>query len=192
VWKRVQTEIAAPAPPGPGGGLAKPITIAVAAFVAGGLTGAVLYARYAPHPPTRIVRVPIVVREPAPAPIATEAEHETPTIPPAPLHPIVRHYRAPDAGPSEPSDLARERAIIEVARTAIARGHIASAQEAIERHSREFPQGDLVEEREGLRVIALVRAGQREDAERSAARFRQRYPRSFLLPAVESALREPD
>jgi hypothetical protein len=110
--------------------------------------------------------------------------------------PIPVAASAPSAGSSakalapSTTNLARERAIIEVARTAVARGRTSAALDAIERHAREFPKGQLVEEREGLRVIALARSGQSEDARKKAAAFRKRYPSSVLLPATEAAASE--
>ena len=86
------------------------------------------------------------------------------------------------------SRLAAERAIIDVIRTAIARGHTNSALDAIARHARDFPRGRLSEERDGLRVIALARAGRRTEAVAAAERFRRAHPRSVLRPAIDAAL----
>jgi len=45
---------------------------------------------------------------------------------------------------------------------------------------REFPHGPLHEEREGLRVLALWRLGQRRQAQQQAQQFLTRYPQSAL------------
>lgn len=87
------------------------------------------------------------------------------------------------------ADLARERALIEVARTALSRRQSAAALAALARHSREFPVGQLREERESLWVQALVVADDYPRARARAERFRHQFPRSIFAPAVEQALR---
>jgi outer membrane protein assembly factor BamD (BamD/ComL family) len=61
---------------------------------------------------------------------------------------------------------------------------------ALDEHERTFPRGRLVEERQALRVQALVKAGRFDDARRSARRFHDAFPGSFLAPAVDAALLE--
>jgi hypothetical protein len=51
-------------------------------------------------------------------------------------------------------------------------------------HARRFKNGRLAEEREALRVKALVGLGRTHDARRAAAAFEARFPNSVLLPAV--------
>jgi hypothetical protein len=97
------------------------------------------------------------------------------------------------AGPAGPAvgrdvDLAAERALLEVARTALARGDSASALAALDQHAGRFPRGRLIEERESLAVQALAASGRRDEAQRRAEQFRRRSPDSMLLPAVEEAL----
>jgi hypothetical protein len=84
--------------------------------------------------------------------------------------------------------LAAERSLLEIARVALVRGQAAGALAALERHARQFPNGALVEEREGLLVQALVDARQYDRARERAARFNQRYPRSLFAPVVDQAL----
>jgi outer membrane protein assembly factor BamD (BamD/ComL family) len=94
------------------------------------------------------------------------------------------------APPVEPGDdgLASERSLLEIARSAIGRGQVEGALEALGRHARKFPNGLLVEEREGLTVQALVVARQFDEARARGARFKERYPRSLFSPLVEQAL----
>jgi hypothetical protein len=47
----------------------------------------------------------------------------------------------------------------------------------------------LTEEREALAVKALLLAGRDDEARQRAARFRERYPQSLFLPALEAKLR---
>ena len=70
------------------------------------------------------------------------------------------------------------------ARAAVARGDFEGALSATVEHARRFKNGRLVEEREALRVKALVGLGRGEEARHAASAFRARFPRSVLLPAV--------
>lgn len=122
-----------------------------------------------------------------PTPIE-EAVGEPPSAPPGAS---TTEPAGPPAAPSPPSPadaLAAERALIDVARTAVARHHPDVALDAIQRHERDFPHGQLTEEREGLRVIALARAGERDEARARAEQFRARWPRSVLLRAIDAVL----
>lgn len=74
-----------------------------------------------------------------------------------------------------------ELALLEPARTSIARGEFGEALTAIAKHRREFPNGELAQEREALRVRALWGVGQKAAASAAAKAFRKRYPRSVLL-----------
>ena len=215
-WQRLESALALPAlPANPGDapiaqaatvgkasatlGLGKLLGVGAVTFVLGGVSGAAVYHAVAPPP------APVVIEVPVPAPALPEPSVRSPDASPSPdaalpqdAQPEPRELEKPRPRPSQPveepttaSELARERAIIDVVRAAIARGHADSALEAVARHAREFPEGRLREEREGLRVLALVRAGHREQAEAAMVRFKQRYPGSLLSPAIESALQEP-
>ncbi len=101
---------------------------------------------------------------------------------------------APNAAPSAPVtsaltdvDLAAEHALIDRARSAVARGDATAALEAINTHVVRFAHGRLVEEREALAVQALTRAGRRADAKSRADAFRKSYPESIFGPAVDLA-----
>lgn len=76
---------------------------------------------------------------------------------------------------------ATELALLEPARSSIGHGNYGAALAAIDQHRREFPNGQLSEEREALRVRALWGLGQRPAALAAAKVFRRRYPRSGLL-----------
>jgi hypothetical protein len=192
-------------------GAAKLASAGVALFVAGGVVGAaVQHSFIEPHvrrsDPVE-QRAQAVTREApaADAPPALDlsaagprviAPDPAPAAPPTPVEP--RRSRPAPAAVAEPLDgdgvserssqLAREQAIIDAARAGLARGHGDDALAALARHEREFPAGSLVEEREGLRVLALARSGRASEAAEGAARFRAQYPRSMLLPAISAAL----
>ncbi|MFZ5442315.1 MAG: outer membrane protein assembly factor BamD [Myxococcota bacterium] len=139
--------------------------------------------------------VPVVVAAPAkePEPVRLEVPREAPA--PAPEAPRVVSA-APTRRPPEPpptplpagsdAQLARERALIDRARTALQRGLAEEALKTLEAAEREFPQGALTEERTALLVHALVETGQPARARALAATFFERFPDSLLRTAVES------
>jgi hypothetical protein len=86
-------------------------------------------------------------------------------------------------------DYAIERKILQPARAALAAGDVSSALAAIGEHARRFPAGQLAEEREALRVEALLNAHRTDEARAAAADFREQFPRSVLLSFVSAALR---
>jgi len=78
-----------------------------------------------------------------------------------------------------------ELRVLEPARSAMARGELATALAAIAEHKRRFPAGKLAEEREALRIKALLGLGHEDMARAAAAEFRNTFPTSVLLPRVE-------
>jgi hypothetical protein len=117
----------------------------------------------------------------APRPPSSRAIAAPPSAP--------RHAARPTQDDDErDTALAHERALLETARTALAR-HQREVLDLLDRHAREFPRGRLAEERESLWVQALVQAGRADEARARGARFVQRWPRSLLLPVVDAALR---
>jgi hypothetical protein len=85
--------------------------------------------------------------------------------------------------------LAGERALLDVARTALANGDSASALAAVARHERTYPSGLLVEEREAIAIKALVASGRYDEARARGSRFAKRFPSGLMRPAVDGALR---
>ncbi|MGE5784853.1 MAG: hypothetical protein ACM3ZE_09680, partial [Myxococcales bacterium] len=83
---------------------------------------------------------------------------------------------------------AAELQVLQPARQAVARGEHSSALGIIAEHQRLFPHGVLTEEREALRVKALVGLGRATEAERAGAAFRKRFPRSALVGRIDSLL----
>jgi outer membrane protein assembly factor BamD (BamD/ComL family) len=74
------------------------------------------------------------------------------------------------------------------ARQADSRRDYAEVLSVLSEHERNFPGGRLSEEREVLRVKALVGLGRTEQARRTAARFRRQFPKSVLLHKVDEML----
>jgi hypothetical protein len=102
--------------------------------------------------------------------------------------------RRPAAHANDDRDpaLARERALIEQARMAIARGSAADALAALDSHAREFPSGRMTEEREALAVHALAAAGRTDEARTRAQSFRRRWPSSVFMRLVDRASAPPN
>jgi hypothetical protein len=74
-----------------------------------------------------------------------------------------------------------ELGLLAPARMSSARGDYEAAMRSLAKHQREFPNGQLAEEREALRIRALWGLGRKPAAEAAADAFRTRYPRSGLL-----------
>ena len=135
-------------------------------------------------PPPLVTRAPLVTTrvESAPPPprVAPEPAAVATAAPPVP-----QTAPAPTVGPRVRSigvnQYAIELGLLEPARSHIARGDYNAALVAIAKHHKEYPNGQLAEEREALRVRALWSLGRGEGAEAAAAAFRKRYPRSALL-----------
>jgi len=89
------------------------------------------------------------------------------------------------------SDLARERALLELARANAARGEPALVLEQTEQYRAQFARGKLAEEREALAIRALLSLGRAGEARTRAAAFQLSYPNSLLAPAIDSALSIP-
>lgn len=168
-------------------------------FVTGAATGAGGYhlAERARRPPPE----PVPVAAPAPrpeVPVAPDVLEPTPPAAPPPVpsaSSVPVRPRAPGAAeatratPDSPDDpLAAERSLVEMARAALSRGQAERALAALRRHARQFPSGELTEEREGLLVQALVGAQKYDQALEKADQFKKRYPRSLFTPVVDQAI----
>jgi hypothetical protein len=161
-------------------------------FAAGGAI-AVVATRRAPDPPRNagIEIAPPAMSAATAVPSAAAASSE---IPPATA--IVPTASAtPSARPPAPSAKARassdgsleaERAVLDVARTALGRADGANALHATEEHARRFPRGSLAEEREAMSIQALRLLHRDDEAEARLGRFRARFPTSLIRPALEA------
>ena len=182
--------------------LAKPLALATATFALGSVLGAAVdHAAIQPEPQrTKIVYVDRIVpmpktsaRAPAPDESVAMAPSSTPKI-------AARATPAPSGAPSiaasngvpsggHDAQLAGERALIEIARTALGKNDTAAALDALGKHDAKYPHGQLTEEREALAVQALAGAGRMDEARTRGARFKRDFPGSMLTPVVDSALR---
>ena len=171
-----------------GAALGKLIAVGLASFVAGGAVGAGVTQNRAPVAanPARLPTAPLAQAVSPPTDVETTIAVSA--LPLAPSSPAPPRASAPSRGSANAAgDLTRERELLDVARAALARGRPEDALAAGERHARQWPHGDLVEEREVVMIQALVAAGRKSDAALRAAQFRATFPKSVLLPVVNTA-----
>lgn len=164
-------------------------------FLAGGVAGGIAVAELVPPRVVVVERTASRSARPEPplvpafapslavpsGPSASDATRERPTPAAASVEPIR------DAAARE-SALARERALLDVARTALGRGDGAHALAFVNRHAIEFPRGQMTEEREALAVQALTKLGRKSEAVQRGLDFHKTYPSSVLGPVVDAAL----
>ncbi len=103
------------------------------------------------------------------SPLADDNEHEA-----------ARERARPRPRETRSNSHAFERQMLDAARSAITRGHPAEGLTVLERHRHEHPQGVLSEERDALRVRALLELDRIDAAEREAERFFEVYPESLF------------
>lgn len=182
---------------------AHPVALAITALAIGGVLGASLHwavASGAPEP--RIVYVDRTVTGPrmassvevAPsreeAPLASSLAAPPARLPTASSSALRSNAGAGTAaGRSADGQLGGERAILEIARTALGKGDYGIALETLDRHAQKYPTAQLAEEREALAIQCLVGLGRADAARARGERFRKSFPGSMLLPVVDAALR---
>jgi hypothetical protein len=174
-----------------------PWWVVAAALVVGGFAGRLTSTSSAPargvsSAEARVEREAPVVASGSPSADRTSPGEVPPgaTAPSAPSDSSTGAARPIAAVGSERSsgNLAAERRVLDVARTALGRGNGVDALAACEEHARRFPHGLLAEEREALAVQSLVEGKRFSEARARGDRFRQSYPKSILLPAVLAAI----
>jgi TolA-binding protein len=169
----------------------------MATFLVGAAVGATVYGTVArlrqdPRPPSpsqdKVIVAPASVA-PVPAALAPNSPTTVETTPGRIASaPNTLHASGESVAQTRDTGLAAERNLIEIARTALARGHIDAALATLRRHARQYPQGKLSEERDSLLVQALVAKGDYAQARERATRFRRQHPSSLFLPAVDQAV----
>jgi len=126
-----------------------------------------------PAPPSVSVPTPVESAS-APAPSVAKPPASAPPVASAPADPV--------------GDLARERALIDTARAGLKHGNPTAALDAVQRHAKSFPNGQLREEREGIRILALAALGRVDEAKGYDKKFRAAYPESLFRPQIDAAL----
>lgn len=156
-----------------------PITLAASIALAVGAAGAVaaLLGR-APQNPEPAPQVHQAVVPPMTAPSLA--------LPPA--APAIAPQCNSAAKPSRPKhstsaqeSYSAELGLLERAQAAYASRDFGLALALVAEHGRRFQNGRLAEEREALRVQSLAGSGRTDEADRAAATFAERFPRSVLL-----------
>jgi len=146
------------------------------------------------------VRTTVTTVAPSAASVAQPVGVPATADPPALAFSALPPFITPSAAPTKldppapiPSSrgLAAERGLLDVARGALARGEAGAALAATERHSREYPAGVLLEEREAIAIKALVALGRKDEAQTRAKAFEQRFPNGLMLRAVRGAVGAP-
>jgi hypothetical protein len=84
-------------------------------------------------------------------------------------------------------DLEAEMHLVRGADAALRSGDVALGVTLLARHAREFPNGTLAEEREGLRVVATCQGGATDTARSAAGRFLQRAPHALMAGRIRAA-----
>jgi hypothetical protein len=82
-------------------------------------------------------------------------------------------------------ELARERQLIDVARSALRGNDLQLAAKSLIEHGMRFPHGALVEEQRVLSIELAVAKGDVDGAKAKAAAFRRDYPRSVFRARVD-------
>ena len=116
---------------------------------------------------------------------STEPEAAEPTDVRSPLA-VARTRRTIPSGKHEGGP--EEIQLLSRARASDVRGDYPDVLAILAEHERSHPAGRLTEEREVLRVKALVALGRGSEARRAGASFRRQFPRSVLLRTVDEIL----
>lgn len=102
---------------------------------------------------------------------------------------LARHpAKTKPAAVTEREAYAMELQVLQPAQQAVVRQDFPSVLAAVAEHGRRFPSGRLAEEREALRVKALLGLGRAVEAQRTGFAFRKRFPRSALLGRMDEML----
>lgn len=172
-----------------------PAALLVGAFVG----GTVVKSRELPPPRASLNSQPTTdpIQSANPAPLAIASAPPVAVVPSTTVTSSVKSASmisaaptpAPSASVAKTDTLPRERALLEVARTAFGKNDAQGTLDALDRHRNEFPDGKLSEERDALTIEALVEAGKNDEARARGRQFHLSYPDSILRPAVDDALK---
>lgn len=156
--------------------------VVAAALVGGGTWVATRAHRSAPAPVAQAPAMPVVAApnaaEPAvvPAPVDISPSTKTNEVTPKSAK------TAAERGPSEAE-------LLEQARAALS-SDPKRALALVQEHKRRFPTGALAQEREVIAIEALARLDDKQEAQKRAKEFEDRYPDSAHRRKVESVTNE--
>jgi hypothetical protein len=176
--------------------LAKLVAVSVGILGTGSVaTVAVVHLRARPPspaigpPPQEAAPAPTVPPIPATLPaVPDKPPAATRAAPALPAHSSPKSVLASRSPEAPGGDLAAERSLIARARSSLESGLPLDALATLKVHEQRFERGALAQQREALRIQALIASGNRPAAEAAAARFERDYPQSLMGPAVRAAL----
>ncbi|AKV00692.1 hypothetical protein AKJ09_07355 [Labilithrix luteola] len=174
---------------------------AIAVVVAGGFLLAPFVSRSVAHRPP-VAPPPVTAPEPVPAAVVEERAETPPKVDPvgtisvdelpsaAPVAVASATGRArPTPSPEAPPSVSE----LEAARRAQATlaSNPGRALVIADQLSRDFPNGEFVQEREAIAVEALARLGRKEDALQRARTLLRRFPRTPYVARLEMVIGQP-
>jgi hypothetical protein len=181
----IQAKLPRPAVAGGGPAAATPSAGKLLLTAVGiGLVGAgVWFFSRSEPPPAPTLQAP----SPSVAPLAAPAASEAPVREPSPATSPTAPASAKPAPAPPVSRSANEAALLERARRALASDPNLALSLA-RRHEKEFPSGNLRQEREVIAIEALRRLGRSNEATRRADDFQHQFPNSAHGRSVERGL----
>ena len=130
-----------------------------------------------------------VVEPPVPVPAVVPAPENSPPPPKPSAASRSEVKRKPAPSPlSEAPAPGRDWTLLEAARASNAVGHYGDALSSVTEHARQYPDSQFEQERQALRIQALVGLGRRDEARALARSFEQRFPESILLEGIRQAV----
>jgi len=132
-------------------------------------------------PPEVPQAVPVPVEQSAPAPVVRPARVSSPATRRAPAS--IEATRAFD------DRLSSESRLLDLARVTLSEGDVPRSLAAIEQHRRSYPEGQLLPQREALRIEALIAAEDYSAALAAASSFQHRFPQSVLKLKIDRLVR---
>lgn len=153
-------------------------------FVAGGAS--LVTSRASQDPAVEMAALPapvtslaVVSATASPIPEVVPTTDATAPLPSAVPTEVAPRSPKPSASKESACDLTHEVELLTSAQRAMSSQTATQALSIIDRHARECPRGQLIQEREALRVLALRAARRDADAERAKAAFGEQFPESL-------------
>lgn len=190
VLARVEATVAAP-PSGSGGGtLAGTVAkggLALLVALGGGYAAYKAVGTSAPKPVASPIAVAIdaTAPEPAQSVVPRSVAQAAPQVRPVPVEEPTPQHMQRARQVERPDPLALEEALLEKARTHVS-ARPQRALRLLAQHAKQFPQGQLAEERELLRARAHLANGDTASARDIARRFLETHPHSVNRRAMEN------
>ncbi len=166
---------------------------AAVVLVVAGLLGARTLSSREPSPAGVVTvetsaRPSVEERVAAPPEVVAAPEAPAPAVEPTPATSPRPRVQPRATASAAPRDLLREEVVlIGAVRRALDTGRPADAVPPLDRHAREFPQGELALERRAYRAIALCELGQETQGRGAGRTFVKAHPNATLAGRVRAA-----